>query len=111
MIKYKIVFAPSFGRKYSILKKRYVFLSADLAVLLAELQVAPQSGSPLGQSCYKVRMRIKAKQTGKSGGARVITCIKLVQDTIYLLTIYDKSEQETITDEERDNLLRENNLL
>ena len=56
-------------------------------------------------------MGIKAKRTGKSGGARVITCVKLVEDTIFLLTIYDKSEQETISDNERDELLRQNDLL
>jgi len=56
-------------------------------------------------------MHIKSKNTGKSGGARVITCVKIVAEKIYLLTIYDKSEQSTITDKERDELLKENGLL
>ncbi|WP_317129146.1 type II toxin-antitoxin system RelE/ParE family toxin [Hymenobacter sp. UV11] len=65
----------------------------------------------MGRDCYKVRMSIAAKNKGKSGGARVITCVKVVGETVYLLTIYDKSEQESISDNERDDLLRENGLL
>jgi hypothetical protein len=65
----------------------------------------------LGRDCYKVRMSIAANNKGKSGGARVITCVKIVGETVYLLTIYDKSEQNSISDNERDDLLRENGLL
>ena len=110
-MKFKIVFTANFGRSYAALRKRYASLKEDLAQLLEELQTAPQSGSPIGQNCYKVRMRIRAKRSGKSGGARVITCVKLVRDTIYLLAVYDKSEQDSISDEDRDRLLRNNGLL
>lgn len=57
-------------------------------------------GYPWGKSCYKVRMAIKSKGKGKSGGSRVITCVRIVKSTVHLLTIYDKSEKENITDEE-----------
>lgn len=52
-------------------------------------------------------MSIAAKGKDKSGGARVITCVKIVNETIYLLTIYDKSEQENINDNELDQLLNQ----
>ncbi|MGI4832428.1 MAG: type II toxin-antitoxin system RelE/ParE family toxin [Janthinobacterium lividum] len=86
-------------------------MSDDFAALLAELRQDPRTGEPLGRDCYKVRMRIAAKNKGKSGGARVITCVKVVGETVFLLTIYDKSEQASISDTERDELLRENGLL
>lgn len=69
------------------------------------LQANPIMGEPLGKDCYKVRMAISSKNKGKSGGARLITCVKIVHETIYLLSIYDKSEQETIADEEIDAVL------
>ena len=69
------------------------------------------AGSALGRDCYKVRMRIKSKQAGKSGGARVITCVKIIGKQVFLLTVYDKYEQDSITDNERDDLLKENDLL
>ncbi|GAB3636291.1 hypothetical protein GCM10027422_18810 [Hymenobacter arcticus] len=83
----------------------------DFAELLAELRNNPRAGEPLGRDCYKVRLSIAAKNKGKSGGARAITCVKIVGEQIFLLTIYDKSEQDSISDNERDDLLRENGLL
>ena len=75
------------------------------------LQENPTMGKPLGRDCYKVRMAISSKNQGKSGGARVITCVKIVDDTLYLLSIYDKSEQENIPDDEIDAVLKSLGLL
>ncbi|MGI4875373.1 MAG: type II toxin-antitoxin system RelE/ParE family toxin [Janthinobacterium lividum] len=74
-------------------------------MLLAALQQRPQTGESLGRNCYKVRVKIKSKNTGKRGGARAITCVKLVGETICLLAIYDKADQDTISDKEIDAIL------
>ena len=47
----------------------------------------------IGNNCYKIRLAIAAKGRGKSGGARVITCVYAQQQTVYLLTMYDKGEK------------------
>jgi hypothetical protein len=57
-------------------------------------------GTPLGHDCFKIRMAITAKGKGKSGGARVITHVQVTKEHIFLLSIYDKSEAENITDKE-----------
>ena len=106
---FKIVIADSFRRPGKRLGKKFASFKADFASFLDELAANPQSGEPLGRDCYKVRLAIAAK--GKSGGARVMTCVKVVGETVFLLTIYDKSEQDSISDTERDELLRENGLL
>lgn len=80
------------------LRKKYVSLPNDIANLIAELTKNPTMGDFLGNDCYKVRMAIKSKNKGKSGGARVITLVKVELETIHLLSIYDKSEQENISD-------------
>jgi hypothetical protein len=52
-------------------------------------------------------MTITSKNKGKSGGARIITyhfLIDLVNTEIYLLSIYDKNEQEDISEKEIKNL-------
>ena len=57
----------------------------------------------------KVRMSIKSKGKGKSGGARVITYSLTKDDediNLTLLTIYDKSERSTISDKEIKDLLK-----
>ena len=43
---------------------------------------------------------IASKDKRKSGGTRVITHLVFKDDTVYLLTIYDKSDIENLTDKE-----------
>lgn len=108
---FEIITSIKFDRYIKRLAKKYASMPDDFARLLVELQNNPQAGEPVGRDCYKVRMSVAAKNKGKSGGARVITCVKVISETVFLLTIYDKSEQESISDNERDDLLRENGLL
>ena len=78
-----------------------------------ELAKNPNQGADLGHGLRKVRMAISAKGKGKSGGARVITLILAYSEEeseIGLLYIYDKSEQESLTDKELSDILRENGL-
>ena len=87
------------------LAKRYRSWADDFIGLLGSLQAAPLQGDALGRGCYKVRLAITSKGKGKSGGARVITYVKVVGQTVYLLTVYDKSEREDLAPGELDDLL------
>lgn len=66
------------------------------------LQEEPLQGASIGKGCYKIRMAITSKKQGKSGGARVITFVKVTQEAVYLLAIYDKSEKEDLEKGELD---------
>lgn len=103
---YKFSTVVDFEKDVKQLSKKYPSIANDLKILKEELLVNPTQGTALGKDCYKIRMAISSKRKGKSGGARVITCIKIVQETIYLLTIYDKSEKDNITTEELAALLQ-----
>ncbi|GHT55583.1 toxin RelE [Bacteroidia bacterium] len=110
---YAIVTTESFDRKIKQLAKKYRSIPDDLDVLKVELLANPKLGTDLGNNTRKVRMAITSKGRGKSGGARVITCniVVSVDDTdIYLLTIYDKGEQDTIPDKEIEKLKHESGL-
>jgi hypothetical protein len=50
-------------------------------------------------------MAIHSKGKGRSGGARVITCVKVVRHTVILLTVYDKSETGDIPNKELAKLI------
>lgn len=63
-------------------------------------------GHPLGFNCYKIRLNISSKAKGKSGGGRLITNVYSFQSRVFLLSIYDKSEKENLTDGELRDLLR-----
>lgn len=75
--------------------------------MIEELEQNPFSGIPLKNGFYKIRLAIKSKGKGKSGGARVITLVKIVAETVYLISIYDKSEQSDISDSQLDKLFNE----
>lgn len=68
--------------------------------LLKSLTNNPEQGTALGNGFYKIRVAISSKGKGKSGGARVITYVKVTATTVYLTSIYDKSEKSAITDKE-----------
>ena len=58
-------------------------------------------------------MRMAISSKGKSGGARVITLTVLISETdtnIVLLTIYDKSECENLTDKELADIVKKSSL-
>ncbi len=95
-----IVTTDSFDKSVKRLLRKYPSLTNDLGELKKILLANPFSGASLGKDCYKIRLKIASKNTGKSGGARVITFVKIELNKITLLDIYDKSEKENITDKE-----------
>lgn len=74
--------------------------------LVDELKENPIRGKAIGKGCYKIRLAIKPKDKGKSGGARIITNFVVTADTVYLLSIYDKSRKGTISERELEELLQ-----
>jgi len=58
----------------------------------------PTLGTHLGNNAYKLRMAITSKGKGKSGGARVITYVYVQEETVFLMSVYDKSEKDNISD-------------
>lgn len=95
-----------FEKELKRLSKKYASLKLDYQNLLESLLENPQQGTPLGKDLYKIRMSITGKGQGKSGGARVITCVKVVKETIFLVAIYDKSDLEIISDKELSQRLK-----
>ena len=69
-----------------------------LALLNEALAENPEVGTPLGKNLYKIRMPITSKDRGKSGGARVITCVVHKSEQMLLAEIYDKAQYETVDD-------------
>ena len=97
----------TFDKQAKRLSKKYPSLKTDLLKFAADLFNNPGQGKPLGKDCFKVRLQISSKNKGKSGGGRIVTCVRIVDEVIYLLTIYDKSEKEGISDAELNALLSE----
>lgn len=104
---FEILRTPTFSKHLKRLAKKYLSLKFDYAELLDSLQTRPTQGISLGKDCYKLRMKISSKQSGKSGGARVITYVRIEKARITLLDIYDKSDKENISEQELALLLKQ----
>jgi len=95
-----------FEKELKKLARKYPSLKNDYKSLVNSLKENPKQGQPLGKDCYKIRMSITSKGRGKSGGSRVISCVKVFANSVFLLSIFDKSKKESISDKELDNLLK-----
>ena len=97
---FSIIPTPPFEKDLKQLTKKYPSLKKDIAILATRLLEEPKMGTALGNDCYKIRLAISSKGKGKSGGARVITYVKIIETTIFLLSIYDKADAANISDKE-----------
>ncbi|RAI95302.1 type II toxin-antitoxin system RelE/ParE family toxin [Algoriphagus yeomjeoni] len=104
---YKVKSVPEFEKELKKLLKKYHSLRSEYIRLIEKLETNPSEGTLLFKNCYKIRLSIASKGKGKSGGARVITNFAISDDMVYLLSIYDKSDQENITDSYIKSLLKD----
>ena len=104
---YKIIAISNFRKEAKKLYKKYPSLKKELFELGKQLSTEPSLGIALGSNCFKIRIAIASKGRGKSGGARVISYVHVTQTSVYLLSIYDKSDKETISNNELQNLLNQ----
>ena len=95
-----------FKKQAKHLIKKYPSLKNEISALINSLQVEPEQGTSLGKGCFKIRISIASKGKGKSGGARIITHVQIIKQKVYLLTIYDKSEMENLSEKELKEILK-----
>jgi mRNA-degrading endonuclease RelE of RelBE toxin-antitoxin system len=103
---FSVIPSDKFKKEAKRLVKKYPSLKAELAELNDTLANSPELGTPLGSDTYKIRLFIKSKGKGKSGGGRVITYGVKNNREVYLLTIYDKSEYDSVDDKTLKNIIQ-----
>jgi len=94
-----IEYSDNFLQEAKKLSKKYKRLKNDLKTAVDEIEIQKDLGVPLGYGLYKKRVPNSSIPTGKSGGFRMIIYQK-VETTIVLISIYSKTQKETLTDEE-----------
>jgi mRNA-degrading endonuclease RelE of RelBE toxin-antitoxin system len=104
---YKIELSENFKKEAKKLSKKYPSLKTDLASLFEELEENPTTGIPLGNDIYKIRLAISSKNKGKSGGARVMSFVKINDTTVLLFSIYNKGDKDSISDKEIEELIKD----
>lgn len=56
---------------------------------------------------YKIRIAIASKNKGKSGGARVLSFVKVTKTSVLLFSIYSKGEVDNLTDMQIRDLIKD----
>lgn len=108
---YNIVPIDNFKKEAKRLIKKYSSLKSELIELNNQLEENPTIGTPLGNDIYKIRLAIASKGKGKSGGARVMSFVKVIDSTVYLFSIYNKGDKDSITDKEIQEILKNEGLI
>ncbi len=104
---YSVFPTDKFSKEIKRLIKKYPSLKNEFENLVSILSKNPTTGTPLGENCYKLRLAIASKNKGKSGGARIITYLVFNDESVFLLTIYDKAEKQNVTEKELKTMIKE----
>lgn len=91
--------SDDFAKEAKRLAKKYPSFKQDYKEFLDSIKENPLQGDEITKNIRKIRMAIKSKGKGKSGGARVIT-FNILTDVqngqVVLLLIYDKEDASTV---------------
>ena len=96
---YETKIDSNFSREFKSLLKKYPSLKGDFQLLLDNLEKELTLADDLGNGFRKIRINIKSKGKGKSGGGRIITyeTILTVSDVLVVfLSIYNKGDYDNI---------------
>ena len=81
---FDVRFSSSFKRELKRIAKKHRQILQDISLLSEDLSNDPTIGTDLGHNVYKIRLAITGTSKGKSGGARVITYVKFINETLFL---------------------------
>lgn len=82
---FEVIVTEPFERKLKKLAKKHKSFKADLGHIFNQLAKEPTLGTSIGKDCYKIRMAITSKGKGKSGGARMITYVRVIKTGSFCL--------------------------
>lgn len=100
-----IEYGDTFLKEAKQLSKKFKLLKADLQHAIDEIETKNDVGISLGYNLFKKRVRNSSIPTGKSGGFRIIIYQQL-QNTTVLISIYSKTEKESVSDQELIDILK-----
>ena len=102
----KIEYSDNFLKEVKKLSKKFKLLKSDLKLAIEDMETKKDIGIYLGYNLYKKRIQNSSIPTGKSGGFRIII-YKQIEDKIVLISIYSKTLQDTLSDDELKIILKD----
>ncbi len=104
-MKLRIVEKTLYKKAYKKLSKEYKNIQDDIDDFINSISSKDDLGIELKSNIFKVRIKNRNKNKGKSAGYRLISYLALVENELQLLYIYDKSKIENLKEDEIDNLI------
>jgi hypothetical protein len=101
----QIIKADAYNKAIKKLKKRFPHIENDIDLFFEQISTLDELGIHLGNNVYKARIANSDKNSGKSGGYRLISYLKIINNEIYLLFVYDKSDYENIKESDIDAIV------
>ena len=95
-----------FEKQFKKLAKKYSFIKNDVSKFITDFDTLHSQSTTLKNNLFKTRLANSNKNKGKSSGYRIYYYLK-INETVYLLTIYDKSEIESINESILDEFIDE----
>ncbi|MFA7069937.1 MAG: hypothetical protein WC144_03750 [Sulfurimonas sp.] len=95
-----------FDKQFKQLAKKYNLIKVDLKDFTDNFEEYHSLSTSIKNNIYKIRVANSNKNKGKSAGYRIYYYLK-VKETTYLLTIYDKSQFESIDEDILMELIKE----
>ena len=104
---YNVLSIPPFDKQLKRLAKKFPSLKKTLLNLLkVQNRIPSKAHTPPGNDCYKIRLAIASKGKGKVA-AQELPILLLRKITFFLLSIYDKSERQNLSDRELTESLKQ----
>ena len=95
----------TFNKAVKKLKKKFRNIEKDYLAFVNNIKTGKDLGVYLRDGIYKTRIANSDKNSGKSGGYRLISYLKIIDNELYLMYIYDKSDFENISETDIDRLI------
>lgn len=92
----KVVATTGYDRR-----ARKLLTALERQTVELEIALAPEAWPVIPGTGGARKARVSRGGKGKSGGARVIYCVWLGENVLYLLDIYAKGEKENLTHAEK----------
>lgn len=95
----------TFNKAVKKLKKKFRNIEKDCQLFIDSIKNDEDLGVHLGEGIYRTRIANSDKNSGKSSGYRLISYLKIIDNELYLMFIYDKSEFANISEADLDQLI------
>lgn len=102
---YEVQKTSLFEKLVKDLGKNFRNIDSDIDGFTEALDDKTKLGVSLGNNVFKARIANSDKNKGKSAGYRLISYLKLENETLTYVYIYDKSQLENISEEKLDKIV------